>query len=110
MKETLVSVDFVKQAHAAACSEWKQKIENEFPALFEKALAGGSRIQIKNCGNFYMLVHVGSLAYLCNENNGNVWSSHPMDYDKGFVTESQIKSYITKDREWIIVNHVLPSF
>tara|TARA_R110000850_G_scaffold276000_2_gene416627 strand:+ start:37 stop:657 length:621 start_codon:yes stop_codon:yes gene_type:complete len=28
--------EFIKQAHSAACSEWKEKIESEFPKLFKK--------------------------------------------------------------------------
>lgn len=35
MKKTVeVSEDFVKQAHESACSTWKEKIEKEFPSLF----------------------------------------------------------------------------
>jgi hypothetical protein len=30
----VVSKDFIKQAHKAACSEWKQKIEEQFPEMF----------------------------------------------------------------------------
>jgi hypothetical protein len=28
--------DFIKQGHKAACSEWKEKIEREFPELFKE--------------------------------------------------------------------------
>jgi hypothetical protein len=28
--------EFIKQGHKAACSEWKEKIEKEFPNLFKK--------------------------------------------------------------------------
>jgi hypothetical protein len=28
--------DFIKQAHESACSDWKEKIEKEFPKLFKK--------------------------------------------------------------------------
>jgi hypothetical protein len=28
--------EFIKQGHKAACSEWKEKIEKEFPKLFKK--------------------------------------------------------------------------
>lgn len=33
-----VSEEFIKQGHAAACSEWKKRIEQEFPDLFEREL------------------------------------------------------------------------
>lgn len=32
----LVSKEFVREAHAAACVEWKEKIEAQFPTLFPK--------------------------------------------------------------------------
>lgn len=31
-----VNEDFVLKAHAAACSSWKQQIEEQFPDLFKK--------------------------------------------------------------------------
>ena len=31
-----VSEEFIKEGHAAACSEWKKRIEQEFPDLFER--------------------------------------------------------------------------
>jgi hypothetical protein len=34
----LVDAEFVKQAHAAACSAWKNKLEAKFPHLFKKEL------------------------------------------------------------------------
>jgi hypothetical protein len=43
MKKTVeVSEDFVKQAYESACPTWKEKIEKEFPSLFnEKELTKG---------------------------------------------------------------------
>jgi len=29
-------IQFIKDGHAAACSEWKERIEKEFPKLFVK--------------------------------------------------------------------------
>jgi len=34
MSEHKVSSEFIKQAHKAACKEWKQKLESEFPDIF----------------------------------------------------------------------------
>ena len=36
MKKYKVSKGFIIEAHKAACSEWKQKLEKEFPKVFEK--------------------------------------------------------------------------
>lgn len=35
-----VSVDFIKEAHQSACANWKQRIENELPDLFNKLEVG----------------------------------------------------------------------
>ena len=37
-KDMTVDAEFIKAAHAAACSEWKQKLEKKFPHLFKKEL------------------------------------------------------------------------
>lgn len=39
--EFTVTEEFVREAHSAACSTWKTKIEKEFPDLFEKELEIG---------------------------------------------------------------------
>ncbi len=33
-----VDAEFIRAAHAAACSEWKQKLEKKFPQVFSKPL------------------------------------------------------------------------
>ena len=33
--------EFIKKAHSAACSEWKENIEKEFPKLFKKEEING---------------------------------------------------------------------
>jgi hypothetical protein len=38
MKILNVTENFVKEAHAAACSEWKQKIEKQFPNIFPRKI------------------------------------------------------------------------
>ena len=38
MKKYEVSEDFIKQAHAAACSEWKENIKEQFPDAFKPEL------------------------------------------------------------------------
>ena len=37
-KDMTVDAEFIKAAHAAACSEWKQKLEKKFPQVFSKPL------------------------------------------------------------------------
>ena len=48
MKTVEVSVDFIKEAHQSACANWKQRIENELPDLFNKLEVG--KWYKKQCG------------------------------------------------------------
>jgi hypothetical protein len=93
-----VSIDFVKAAHEAACSEWKKKIEIEFPNIFEKEYGVGTRVIIlTSSGNLeYMLVDVGdNQCTLINTKEGSLWSSPHMKKLKcGKVTHSQLERYI----------------
>ncbi len=42
--------EFIKKAHSAACSEWKENIEKEFPELFkEDALVVGKWYKSRSC-------------------------------------------------------------
>ena len=42
--------EFIKKAHSAACSEWKENIEKEFPKLFkEDALVVGKWYKSEGC-------------------------------------------------------------
>jgi hypothetical protein len=102
---TSVSVNFVKQAHAYACNEWKQKIENEFPDLFEEKYKAGSHVNIN--GEGYLLVRIGANAYLCRIDNGNVWCSTGMSTSSGFVTKTQLNTYIDRiNDKWRVTYHV----
>jgi hypothetical protein len=53
--------EFIKQGHKAACSEWKEKIEKEFPELFkEDALVVGKWYKT----NFYDCNHLINITEL----------------------------------------------
>jgi hypothetical protein len=45
-----VDADFLKQAHAAACSEWKEKLEQKYPKVFVKQLAVSEIYKINKPG------------------------------------------------------------
>lgn len=102
IEKVTVSVDFVKQAHNAACGEWKRKIEKEFPSLFEEKYRAGTRISIITIHDTseYLLVNIGTKAYLNSLKNGNVWHSDAMDYSEGYVTEKQLDKYILGSNEY----------
>lgn len=47
-------VEFIKEAHAQACSEWKKKIEDEFPKIFDNIYEIGN-VYENESGAFYIL-------------------------------------------------------
>ena len=57
--------EFIKKAHKSACSEWKTKIENEFPKLFkEEALVVGKWYKHYSGGFNYLVCSVDNeIAY-----------------------------------------------
>ena len=57
--------EFIKKAHSAACSEWKENIEKEFPKLFkEDALEIGKWYKHYSGGLNYLVCSVGNrIAY-----------------------------------------------
>jgi len=71
-----VSVAFIKEAHAAACPDWKDKIEKQFPGLFP-VITHKVGNQYDKDGNIYLLARVGvgdnkvALIYI---KNGNLWT------------------------------------
>ena len=70
-----VSVEFVKAAHAAACKDWKKRVEEELPELFvkEKTYSIGDRFV--HLGEEYILARVSSNTInAINLTNGNRWS------------------------------------
>jgi hypothetical protein len=94
-----VSIDFVKAAHEAACSEWKKKIEIEFPNIFEKEYEIGTRVILgTSSGNIeYMLVDVGdNQCSLINVKGGTLWNTPHMKGKLRKVTHSQLEEYIGK--------------
>lgn len=66
-----VSEDFIKEAHAAACSTWKKKIEAEFPVLFAKTYEIGQTFKDER-GERHILAQTGEyLVSLISLSNGN---------------------------------------
>ena len=50
--------EFIKKAHSAACSEWKENIEKEFPKLFKKEVLTEARKRYKN-GDVFISAYSG---------------------------------------------------
>ena len=74
-----VSKEFIKLAHDAACSEWKEKLKKEFPAAFKTVYNRVSLGDRFSCSDFiggdYILAKTDSnKVLLINLENGNRWS------------------------------------
>ena len=72
MKTVTLPEEFVLEAHKAACSDWKKKIEKQVPELF------ADQHKIGDCflydGRMYILVHTGdNRCCLINTESGNLW-------------------------------------
>lgn len=62
--ELTVDADFLKAAHAAACSEWKKKLEKKYPSVFKKPktwkpMPLGSKITLSGDGSKDIFIGMG---------------------------------------------------
>jgi hypothetical protein len=77
-----VSIEFIKKAHSVACSDWKTKIEREYPSVFaeEVRFKIGDNIQLPKESVYhkhtYLIVGIGEdKVILANMGTGGKWSS-----------------------------------
>jgi hypothetical protein len=108
-KDLTVPKEFVLEAHKVACSEWKNKIETQFPELFDdlKTYDIGTRVEISEAPHVLTMIR-GEL-YLVSLLDGLVWSHEgmtPVMTDGGElnmkVTRRQLERYV--DGNFTIVN------
>ena len=91
-----LDVDFIKAAHNAACSEWKIKIEKQFPSLFEKSIMVGDRYV--GVFSVYLLACTDSAKVcLINIKSGGRWSDAITVKDINNITPDEFKSIIGGD-------------
>jgi hypothetical protein len=94
--------EFIKQAHSNACSEWKEKIEKEFPELFkEDALVVGKWYK-RNDNKIWFLTEIreeSSFGYGFNF-EGN-WSDISKGYnytlDLTLATDKEVEEALIKE-------------
>lgn len=72
MKTYEVDEEFIKQAHSAACGDWKRRLEAKFPEVFSKTYRIGDRfLDVNDDDQEYLLVKVDhNLVSLINLSNG----------------------------------------
>ena len=79
MKKLKVNKEFVLEAHKAACSTWKEKIEKEFPKLFEEDFKEGDWVTVK-IPNFYKWRD--DTVRISRIDDYGYWSFNNMSYEK----------------------------
>jgi hypothetical protein len=93
------SEEFVKEAHKEACHDWKKKIEEQFPELFEaeKTFPIGTIviIGISLVDEEYILAGIQNKGYLISIIDGKPWDDENcMNIVDAKVTYSQLEKYV----------------
>ena len=93
--------EFIKKAHSAACSEWKENIEKEFPKLFkEDALVVGKWYKRKKDLNLWFLTHINNG---CSFGYGFDYSGYWADESTGFNYSLELNRATDKEVEEALI-------
>ena len=93
--------EFIKKAHSAACSEWKENIEKEFPKLFkEDALVVGKWYKRKEDLNLWFLTHINNE---CSFGYGFDYSGYWADESTGFNYSLELNRATDKEVEEALI-------
>lgn len=99
-KSFCVGESFIREAHAAACPEWKKRIENQFPGLFE-GFHVGQRLRVNKY--VYIIARIGpNKVILINTENGNyLTDSIEVSNDQNITREELTRNWYIKEFELI---------
>ena len=93
--------EFIKKAHSAACSEWKENIEKEFPKLFkEDALVVGEWYKRKEDSRLWFVTHIKNG---CSYGYGFDYSGYWADESKGFNFSLELNKATDKQAEQALI-------
>ena len=93
--------EFIKKAHSAACSEWKENIEKEFPKLFkEDALVVGKWYKRKEDSRLWFVTHIKNR---CSYGYGFDYSGYWADEYKGFNYSLELNKATDKEVEEALI-------
>ena len=93
--------EFIKKAHSAACSEWKENIEKEFPKLFkEDALVVGKWYKRKEDSRLWFVTHIKNG---CSYGYGFDYSGYWADEYKGFNYSLELNKATDKEVEEALI-------
>ena len=91
-----VSKDFIKLAHKAACTEWKAKLEEQFPLAFEIPFVNvkaGDRFFCTDIinGEYILSVVETNKVALINLENGNRWNESVLVLDTRYIAKFEFQ-------------------
>jgi hypothetical protein len=92
VKELVVSPEFVKRAHRAACSDWKELIEKEFPSIFPPTYRLGDKFKIDGGNQIYLLSQADGKVCLINLHTGNAHTKSFNVGDLRRISHTEIKN------------------
>jgi hypothetical protein len=112
-----VSPAFVLKAHSVACSEWKGKLEREYPSVFKSAqtFKQGDKVQFPQSSCFadvtYIMANFGHRSMgLVNLSDGNRWTSPVEVANPSYITAEEMEKICdNRPLETILVNGGTPS-
>ena len=112
-----VSPAFVLKAHSVACSEWKGKLEREYPSVFKSAqtFKMGDKVQFPASISFsdvtYIMANFGNKSMgLVSLSDGNRWTNPVEVANTMHITaEEMAKICDSRPLETILVNGTTPS-
>jgi hypothetical protein len=111
-----VSPAFVLKAHSVACSEWKTKLEREYPSVFKSAqtFKQGDKVQFPQSSFAdvtYIMANFGNRSMgLVNLSDGNRWTSPVTVANTSYITAEEMEKICdTQPLETILVNGTTPS-
>jgi hypothetical protein len=112
-----VSPAFVLKAHSVACSEWKGKLEREYPSVFKPAqtFKQGDKVQFTETRSFsgvtYIMANFGDRNMgLVSMKDGNRWANPVTVLNVNSITAEEMESICdTQPLDSILVNGTTPS-
>jgi len=112
-----VSPAFVLKAHSVACSEWKTKLEKEYPSVFKPAqtFKQGDKVQFTETRSFsgvtYIMANFGTRSMgLVSMKDGNRWANPVTVLNVNSITAEEMESICdTQPLNSILVNGTTPS-
>lgn len=118
MKNYKVSKEFIIEAYAAACDEWKQKIEVQFPELFKPGVEPGKWCKFDNTYLVYIQeLYENGEAKVYGFHNGEWYTSNEFQAIGGILmpkeaTDIEVELALTEEayrrgyKEGVVINSI----